>query len=235
MLRIAIVTATFTALLGCASLDSEELLTTGISAEITVTADGSGSSDVTAVLRAGGGLSTTFVDLSSGDELTATLGEETQVLTEVSLAAITSYTTTFDTAPTGEDYIISLDRIEFDSAPNTVVQLPPPFELEPLAVEDYSRSEDPLTVSWSPSDTTDDMRVTVDGDCFLVHFQELSGDPGTYTIEAGTLEDTGSEPSNCEATVTVQRRRAGQLDPGYGEGGSAAGLQVREVSIGSAP
>ena len=235
MLRIAVVTASFAALLGCSSLDSADLLTDGISAEVAVTADGSGDSEVSTVLRAGGGLSTTFVELSGDDQLTATLGDETQVLQQVSLGNLVSYTTTFDSAPVDTDFVVSLDRMLDEGATQTTVRLPEPFEIEALQQESFSRADDDLTVTWTPSDSGDDMRVVVDGDCFIVNMEDLSGDPGTWTLEAGTLEDTGEEARSCEATVTVQRRRSGTLDPNYGEGGSAVGMQVREISLSSSP
>lgn len=235
MVRVALVTSGFIALMGCAAIESEDLRTSGIYANVVVVADGEGSSDVTAVLRAGGALSTTFVELTGDDVLTATLQEETVVMNEISLGNLNSFVAEFQSDEPGVDYVISLERSLDEGAPNTVIQLPEPFEIDPPTITEFARGTEDLTITWTPADSGDNMRVTIDGDCFLVHTDELSGDPGTWTLEAGVLEDTGTDSTNCEADITVERRQSGTLDPNYGEGGSATGIQQRTVSVQSTP
>lgn len=235
MTRIALATTCIAVLLGCSDIESEELLTGGLFADIAVKSDGSGTADVSATLRAGGAFSTTFVELTGDDQLTATYKDETQALSEVQLGSLFSFTTEFDEAEPGVDFIISLDRTLDDGAPSTRIQLPERFEISELGVESFSRSNDNLTVSWEPSGSNDTMRVTIDGPCFIVFTENLSGDPGTFTLAAGTLEDTGDTATSCEAEVTIMRRRNGDLDPGYGEGGTAVGVQTRVVALTSDP
>lgn len=234
-MRIGIVAVALGVLAACTDIASEDLLTSGMYADIAVTATGTGTSEVGAILRAGGPLSTTFVELTGDDELTATLGEETKALTPVSLGTIHSFVATFDADDPDAEYTIALVRTIDDGAPDTSITLPDPFELGELGVTEFSRADDALTVTWEPSGEADRMEATVDGDCFLIHSAEISGDPGTWTLEAGTLQDVGEESVNCEATVSLRRIRAGEVDAGYGEGGSARGVQVRAVTIQSTP
>jgi hypothetical protein len=235
MLRIAVVTSGFIALLGCSAIESSDLLTSGMYADVVVTADGEGTSDVTATLRAGGALSTTFVELTGDDVLTATLLEETVEMNEISLGNLNSFVAEFQSAEPGVDYVIALERSLDEGAPNTVIQLPAAFDIDAPTITEFARSTEDLTVTWTPADSGENMRVTVDGDCFLLRIDELSGDPGTWTLEGGSLEDTGAESTNCEADITIERRLTGNLDPNYGEGGSATGVQQRTVSIQSTP
>jgi hypothetical protein len=235
MVRIAVVTSGFIALLGCSAIESEDLLTSGMYADVVVTADGEGTSDVLATLRAGGALSTTFVELTGDDVLTVTLAEETVIMNEISLGNLNSFVAEFQTDEPGIDYTISLERSLDEGAPSTVIRLPAAFVVDAPTISEFARSTEDLTVTWTPSDSGDNMRVTLDGDCFLLRVDDLSGDPGTWTLAGGLLEDTGTESTNCEADITIERRLLGVLDPNYSEGGSATGVQQRTVSIESTP
>jgi hypothetical protein len=42
-------------------------------------------------------------------------------------------------------------------------------------------------------------------------------------------------PDACEVTLTIIRSRAGQLDRGYGKGGTIQGQQTRSVKLSSTP
>lgn len=235
MYRIAFLTAGALTLLACSDIASEDLHTSGIYADILVSADGSGDSEVSAVLRAGGALSTTFVELTGDDQLTATYKEETKALTQTSLGTLHSFSASFDSADVGTDYLVALERSVDAGAPDTVIQLPEPFELTELEITEFSRSGEDLTIEWTPSGEGDPMYITVDGDCFLLWSEDISGDPGTFTVEAGSLEAVGETATNCEATVSLRRVRSGTLDSGFGEGGSALGQQERELTIQSTP
>ena len=78
--------------------------------------------------------------------------------------------------------------------------------------------------------------LRVEGECLQTWSETLSADPGTYVIGRGELEaHDEAVDTSCAATLSVFRRRAGELDPGYGEGGVIRGVQVRRVEFVSAP
>jgi hypothetical protein len=221
--------------IGCDDVSSSDLLTSGMWADVSVVAEGDGNSEVTAILRAGGALSTTFVELGPDDHLVATLGEESQELGQVSLGNIHSYVTTFDADAEDVDYLVAFERLVDAGAPDTTVSLPAPFAIDAPAVETFARGADALTVTWTPSGGSETMAISFDGECIAPYIGELSGDPGTYTLPAGTLQDISETPANCPVNVKVERIRSGDLDPAYGEGGTALGVQRRTIQVQSTP
>ncbi len=215
---------------GCADVDSNDVLTSGMWANISVEADGGGTSQVSAVLKVGGGDSNTYVELSGDDQLTATLGEEEQVMTEQVLGDYHRYITTFQSDAPGQAYTVSFTRSLDEGAPESVVDLPEPFEILEVDVSHFNATED-IHIAWDPSGSDDFMELGAEGDCIWPYFQDLEGDTGSAVIPAGSIEQVGDELEvSCEVTYTVVRWKNGDLDLGYGDGGVITGRQVRDTA-----
>jgi len=229
--------ATVAALVGCESVDSTDVLTSGVYADIAATADGSGSTQATASLRVGGGNSNVWMRLEGDDTLTAAQGEDSQPMTEVNFAETYSYVAEFDVDAEDTEFSVAFDRTVDEGAPSTMMSLPAPFDLTaPEADITVTASEEDIPISWEPADSADEMAWSIDGDCIASEGGALDGDTGAHVIEAGTLEWWDEEePATCEAVITITRSRAGSLDEGYGEGGTAYGRHQREVRILVAP
>ena len=223
-------------LVGCEAIESTEVGTDAIYADFAATSDGS-STHATAFLRLGGGTSNTFVDLEGDDRLTVSSGEQTVEMSEANIGEIYGYDADLDVFAEDSELVFSLERTIDAGAPESSCTLPALFELSaPAADAAFSRDGDPLTISWTPSGEQDAIRILVVGDCFWAATLDVSGDPGSYVVEPGTLVDLDPDnPTACDATITVQRRRSGNLDAGYGEGGSIFGIQARQVGIRSDP
>lgn len=220
---------------GCADISSSDVKTSGIYADISVEAQGSGGSEARVVLRAGGATSTTYVELTGTDRLTATLEGSSVPMVEESLGVIHHYVATFPAAPTGVDYTIAFERTLDESAPSSTVALPPEFTLDPPGVDTFSRLDEDLTVGWAPT-SSEPVSVLVTGSCIEAWSIELPSDGGSYVIPRGTLEPQNSAlPEACSLDVTVTRTSVGAVDPAFGEGGKAIGRQVRSYSISSTP
>ncbi len=228
---LAVSVGTF-ALMACESVDSEDIKTSGMHATFTAKADGTDTA-LEAILRVGGETSTTYVALSDGDELAVTHGDETLTLSENHLGDYYYYTASVPTTGADERFVLSFTRAEEDSAPETVATLPAPMAFtSPAADTTFSRGTDAITVTWEPSGSTDDVNIDIAGECFVNVMENLSGDPGTYTFEAGDLESReADEDDTCVATVTLTKKRTGTLDAAFGEGGKVYGAQVRELSL----
>lgn len=229
---LAIPFLTLPLLVACESVDSTDVLTSGMWADFSVTANGDGTSLTSATLKVGGDLSNTFVDLEEDDTLTVTSGEETKTLVERNLGDIYWYDTSFDTEAADTEFVFAFVRTVDDGAPASTITLPAPFAISaPTAAYIVKRGVDPLIVEWTPA-STDTVIVNVSGDCIDPVDETLSTDSGAYTFAAErivTRED--HETDSCEGTVTITRRRVGTLDPAFEEGGRVVGEQVRTVKI----
>ncbi|WP_437619607.1 hypothetical protein [Sorangium sp. So ce1151] len=220
-------------LAGCTeTLDSQQLRTRGISATLEATAKSASSTDVEATLKAGGDESNTYVVLSAGDRIAAKAGDK-----QVTMSAESSgeYLAHFNIGEGGTEVQVLLDREEDDDALNNTGTLPEPFDLEALPEEPVSRAEE-LTITWSPSDSGDDMVIHVDGDCIFSKRFDVGGDPGTYTIDADELDATNDEKAeSCDVDVVIRRSRTGTTDPNLDPESSFVLTQVRGGSFTSAP
>lgn len=221
---------------GCSSVKSEDVYTDALYANLTAVSDGDGTR-AEAVLRVGGAASTTYVQLTGGDKFTVTGGAESSDMTETNLGNLYGYVAELAVDDQDTEFLFNLQRSLDDGAPNSTCTMPPPLDIQsPADGDSTSRGAASLTVTWDPSGENDDIIVSVTGDCFSNAEESVAGDPGTYTFEPGTLESyEGSEDESCAGTVSVTRQRAGDLDPGYGEGGEITCAQQRTVDITVAP
>lgn len=220
------------ALVACESVDSTDVLTSGMYADLTAQTEGEGTR-ATATLRVGGGTSNTFVRLGADDQLTVNLGETTLEMEEVSLGELYSYIADFDSSDAGSTFTFAFNRVVDEGAPSSTATLPEPFTLVgPQPAEVFSRTTQDISVNWENSNMGDPMEVRVSGDCIMDASLAVAQDSGSFLIGAGTLESfEGTVDQACDATISVYRRRPGTLDAGYGEGGLVYGSQLRTVKI----
>jgi hypothetical protein len=220
----------------CTKVASTDLKTSGMSASMNVTADGTGKSTANAQLFVGDSL-VDRVDLVGGDTLTATAGNQTQTLQRTNVLNVVTYSADFQGADQeGTKYTIAFTRASDTNAPNSIATMPAPFSiLTPAASASFSRAGDDITITYAGG-TSDKMSWLASGCIQTVGTQYLTGDPGTFTITKGTLKpDAQSAMATCNVTITLYRTRSGQLDPAYGHGGSIFAQQTRTLTISSKP
>jgi hypothetical protein len=221
----------------CTSVKSSDLETSGMSAHMTVTADGQGNTDVIAELNVDTN-ATDFVDLSAGDSLVSTAaGGAPRSMSRSDVLGVISY----DTGFTGEDaagtaYTVAFHRKAPNvSAPSSTCTLPQPFAITaPASGASLSRAGDAVVVAYSNSGQPDAMTYQVTGPCVNTATGTLPTDSGSITIPKGTLVESGGT-SSCTATLTLRRSRNGQLDPAFGYGGSISCDQARTLTFTSTP
>ena len=225
-----------TLVVGCAKVESEDVATSGVHADIRASADGSGSTQVRTTLRVGGATSNTFLDLAGDDKLEVTQGETTQSPAREELLEAVSYVSSFPVDAADTEFKVAFLRSIDDGAPDSRVVLPAPFAITaPAAESTHSRVVD-VTLEWSPSAGGDAMTWIASGNCVQMRSGNIAGDPGLLVLPAGTfVAHENQTTATCEVTVTVHRTRGGTLDPNYGEGGNVRGEQVRRLEILSAP
>lgn len=217
---------------GCAEeVESEDVRTTGIYPEIEVTASGNGTSRVAVRLKVGGSGSNTFLDLTGQDRLEATANGETKELDE---SDGHWYRVSFPTEAGGTEFTVAFLRGEADdSAPDSRVTLPEPFELS-VDTEEASRADDDVPYSWEP-DASGDVAWRYEGTC-VQSDTGSTADDGEHRIQAGSIETFESDAmESCEVTLQVTRESRGSIDPAFTEGGRAVARQVRNAGFRSTP
>jgi hypothetical protein len=236
MTRIALLSA-LAFLSACSTASSTDLKTSGLYASITGTGDGSGKTTVSTTLQLGQ-LSTTFVELGGSDVLSASSSATDAVtLKKFSLLGLVSYSGSLTGDEEGKTITVALTRGKEDtSAPNSVLTLPAKFEITgPVAATTFVRGKDAIVVAWDNSGKSDPMTVELSGEC-IEGVNKTASDNGTLIIAAADIKASkDNETKTCDVQIVVKRSRKGTLDPAYGKGGSTAGIQLRSLSVNSAP
>lgn len=220
---------------GCSTVDSSDILTSGMHAELTATTAGEGTTQVTAILYLGDPINLNFVDLTGDDELIVSHGSQTKEMTETILLNIVSHRTSFPTDAEGEQFEIDLQRTVDNGAPSSIATLPAKFMLSgPTAPTSRAAV---IALTWTPASSGDAMSWQATGDCIDNAIGTIAGDTGSFSVPANSLHKKMSAgvADSCMVTLSVSRTRTGVLDPGYGKGGHVRGVQSRTVSVTSNP
>ena len=220
---------------GCSKLESNSIRTSGISASIRVSSNGSGSGASASLMV--GKSATTYVDLSPGDTLVATVDGQSKTMARSSLFNVVTYGATINNADKeGTVYVVALNRTGDTSAPSSTCTLPGPFTLQaPQSGASFSRSSDDIVVTYT-GPSTDAMSWEASGSCIEGRNNNVTGDPGSITIPKGTFKGTASgATTTCTVTLALKRKRSGALDAAYGYGGSITCEQKRSLTFSSKP
>ncbi len=218
-------------LAGCSTVDSADIKTSGMTADLLVTVpEGGTSAEVSATLRVG---TLTFVELGGGEKLTAVGDGRSATLKRGKLAGVTSYKGRLDgVAKPGTEVTFALQR-EGDntSAPVSTVTLPEPVEFTaPAAGTRFSRRADigvrftsgpPAVLTWA-------------GECIQGGSLQLEAGRTSATVSRGTVRPTPTPATaasgTCQLSLTLTRRTEGKLDEAFKNGTVAAESRaVRQV------
>jgi len=236
LFTLAIATAAVPAA-ACQTTESDSVLTSGMYAQISATATGTGETTVSATLYLGDPSKLNFIDLEGDDQLIAHHESQSKVMSESILLNIVSHTATFPADNEGDTFEVEFQRDVDAGAPSTLVSLPAPFTLGTVP-PNVSRAA-AFGVNWTgPSLTPGDrMRWSAEGQCIELAGGAITGDPGSVTVPANTFKKKAGDnvPDSCQVKVTVTRERDGDLDRAYGKGGTALGFQARSVTYTSTP
>jgi hypothetical protein len=234
---LAVLVATVALLAGCSQVDSSAVRTSGMYADLSIESDGSGGSLARASLKVGGDSSNTYINLTSGDSLVTRVGTTNYPMVRQEALGVVWYQAIppVDTANTV--FRISLLRQDDAGAPASDVALPAPFSITaPAPGTAFSRTSQPIVVTWNGSGAPDALTWQVTGDCIVSQFGNQVSDTGTLTIPAGALQPRANQgATSCTAQIRFYRTRAGSVDPAYGEGGELRARQTRFISILSTP
>lgn len=229
--KILLASVVILATSACESTDSEDVKTSGMYATFTAISDGSGTR-AEAVLKVGGATSNTFVKLSSGDTLSVKAASESLTLTETHFGELYSYVGDLTADAPGTEFTFVFDRTSDEDAPSSKATMPAAFNITAPAASTVIKRSESNTITWDSSGSSNAMTVEVKGGCIIDYRQAVTGDPGTFTLNAGALKTPqNKETESCSGTIVVTRASAGTLDPAFGEGGSVTASQQRTVEV----
>jgi hypothetical protein len=213
------------------SVDSSDVKTSGVYADMSVVASGNGNSEVSVGLKVGGSNSNTYLVMKNGDSLTAAVDPDTKTLSKSG----DFYKTTFPVEAADTAFVIAFNRPNDTPAPNSTVSLPAPFDIGGIAAGDTVSRGTGFTATWTANLDGDQMHWTLDGDCFF-RKDHAFADTGSAVFALADFQmHSGDETTTCPANLCVDRTRNGVLDPAYGEGGVIDSAQHRCVAFNSAP
>ncbi len=238
MTRLTILPFVLVGATACTTVESDNILTSGMFADMAARANGDGTTRVSATLYLGNPINLNFVDLTGGDELHAIHDTSDKVMSETIILNVVSHAATFQSDAEDDEFIVDFQRDVDDGAPSSVVTLPAPFEIDAIG-SDAPRSDD-MPLTWTPSGL-DPMDWIASGDCIDTASGTVGTDTGGTAVPAGTLvkrePQQGGQPipDSCTVTLTMTRQRIGELDTAFGEGGQIVGEQVRTITFTSVP
>lgn len=230
------------AMSGCSSTSSENVTTAGISADIDVFANGSGSTLVTVELEVGSGVGGTSLELGPSDSLTVVANGIQKTLAEdKSILGRFSYVASFAFDDVDTVFTVSFSRVNGISAPNSNVTMPDGFTvLSPTTANVYAPSEN-IAIVWLPTGTSNTPSIFVRLDCTLAsglittatQSVSLSSDTGVAVLPVSSVMPPGTLDTSvlCDGNVDFRRMSSGNLDPNYGEGGQITAEQFERSSF----
>ncbi|TCO40981.1 hypothetical protein EV646_11672 [Kribbella antiqua] len=219
-------------LAGCSTVDSKDIRTSGITADLLVSLpEDTDAADVTASLRVG---TLTFVELGDGEDITASGAGKTVQLKHRRSAGATDYRNRLDgvVAP-GTEITFDLERSGDDtSAPKSTIALPARVRLTaPASGTTYSRRQ-AIDVRFTSEPSQAGAILSWAGECVTTGSLQLEGGRTSVTIPAGSITPSMATPTpgvkpttTCPINLTLTRRDEGTLDPAFKNGTIAAETQ----------
>ena len=241
--RICLVFLVVASLVGCGKTESENIDSKGVHAKINVVTEGDGTTDIKTRLKTGDGYP--FQDdlkLSRGDRLVVYANGVSQEMSEINGLLGVSYITTFPFDTEGLEFRVAFERNTKVSAPNSIVTLPDAFTITTPADLVYADT-DIVTTTWTPANTPDRMLIVYRIECEDINNDHHFAAYAVYTDDSGLRDMPVREilekaphssqwdySNGCSLEVEVVRKRRGDLDRNYGNGGRISGKQSRNVA-----
>lgn len=219
------------------SSDSEDVRTSGLHATIDITASEDDRSEVSVMLRVGDRHSRTFLSLTSGDQLLATLNDS--ISENIDIKDDSRYRGSFNSSGAGQEnasYRISFIRPNDTDAPGSVVTMPPAitgFAANPSTV--FSRGAEVLTLTWNATVQNRRVPIVLSGDCFTSTTVEVNSSTGIYAVNPLTLISNTTPEQNCEVRIASRVSNTGTVDIAYEEGGVITATRSSSLSLMSTP
>jgi len=234
MRPLAVLIVTALVLTGCSTVDSADIRTSGMTADLFVKLpEDANSVDVTASFRVG---TLTYVELGGGEKVSASADGQNETLRRGKFAGATSYTGQLDATKPGTEITFDLKRDgDNTSAPSSTVTLPEPVHLTAPAGKLSRRATIQVTFASGPAQA-----LTWTGPCIQTGSLEIEAGRSSATIAAGLIRAVApaspgaGTSTTCQLTLTLTRRTTGKLDGAFKDGSVVAEAQSVRQAV-SAP
>ena len=213
----------------CAEVKSSAINTDGMYANFDLYVEGS-LVKASASFKVGDAISNTYIELDPADTVSASNTTESMALTHAELFNAHVYNGVFTVTEPDAEYTFALNRENETSAPNSTVSLPMGIQITtPSNNSTYSLSSgSAIEIKWE-NRTEDLINVEMSGDCVNYFSTGEITDSAAFTIVGSDI--TPDEPiGGCDATITVERLRQGNIDPAY-EDGSVKARQTVTITL----
>jgi hypothetical protein len=181
--------------------------------------------------------------LDGGDYLRACVNAQCRAMHDNDSVFTPDYIARFDYQP-GVDYVVSFNRQEGRSAPDSRAALPPAFTIVTPANRQQVSDGDTVQVSWSPTGAPARVALSYEAECSFVSapkafsFGSLGNDTNADGIEAVAIDpivtsartNVASAVTGCSIDVIVRHELDGRVDPAFDDG-LATGIVSRKVRL----
>src|SRR4051812_41614430 len=96
-------------LVGCTTVESDNILTSGMYADLSARATGDGTTSVSATLFLGNPINLDFVDLTGGDQLRAIHNDQIKVMSETVVLNVVGHNALFQGDAEGDQFAIDFE------------------------------------------------------------------------------------------------------------------------------
>ena len=233
---------------GCSETESVFIDTAGIWADFEAISDSDDSIEVTAEFRVGDALSNTYLDLTGGEYVEASIGSDTRIMSENEVfLGVISYKATFNhiTNPANTEVTITLHRQD-QAAINTTLTIPSDISIDSPTTQDsyYFGNNDIISVIWSPTQLSDDISTSYAASCVSSSnsfsndiYHSFNYDPGVDSLAVDQLitpyldANTTVANTRCNVTIDITRSQRSQSVNSQYQGGSVESKLRRSVTI----
>jgi hypothetical protein len=208
---------------GCHQIESHNIPTDAVQANITIVSHETGSDHVEASLRLVNE-PLAYLQLSPGELLTA----NSDGIAATLFPSAYGYTASLPPGPEGRLIQVGFYRARFGSAPDSFAIMPPAFS--PFVTTEETADSDQILIEWDTI-SRDTMRIRAEGNCMHPYEFDIQPfeDDGLHVIPAEALPVYESWfGDDCRVVVNIDRVRHGDLDPAL-SGGQITAVQRRST------
>jgi hypothetical protein len=192
-----------------------------------------------------GKLVPTSYRLDGGDYLRACIGGVCRSMADNDSVYNPDYIARFDYQP-GVDYVVSFNRLEAQTAPDSRVALPPAFTIVAPVNHQQVTNGDKVVVEWSPTGAPARVALDYSADCTFLsgakgssvgNLTEDTNADGRETVAIDpivTFTNATSTVTRCNIDIIVRHELQGRVDPAF-DHGIARGIVSRKVNLDYVP